>query len=539
MVRAISSIMKTITFYSYKGGVGRSLALSNIAVRLSEFGRTVCIVDFDLDAPGLQFKFKDYSHAPIRLGLTDYIYDYFGSQQTKHNIRDFSVQLIHNSRTLPNITLIPAGNMEDPGYWRKLSSLRWADMFYAKEAQGVSFFLELKAKIEKEISPDFLLIDSRTGITDISGITLKLFADQIVLLAVNNKENLFGSRMILQNLLNPSSALVGTAPKVHFALTRLPSDEQENEPELIELVRKELQNPAIEVMMLHSDPKLQVNETQEMAYDYEGGVSLQNDYLRLFDVLTRNELGTDELNKFKDIRKAKKAFLDGQKEPQTLLKIKFFSESIRLDPQNLTYLISRGNLFLLAEKWSEAISDYKQATKISNGSLKIERFIGYCYYNLGDHDKALSYLDLIDESNTVEYLEAAFIKAFIYRANQKLEVAETYIEFILRRNADFDRALNFRANYLLERKDLQKAYQDIFRAINLAPENPVYYATLAEIYATDGKTDEFYVTFAASLKFGLKVGDVVGAKAIYQRFLKEERFIKLMNKYNLDIELLN
>ena len=30
--------MKTITFYSYKGGVGRSLALVNIATRLAEFG---------------------------------------------------------------------------------------------------------------------------------------------------------------------------------------------------------------------------------------------------------------------------------------------------------------------------------------------------------------------------------------------------------------------------------------------------------------------------------------------------------------------
>ena len=42
--------MKTLTFYSYKGGVGRSLALVNIATRLSEFGKKVCIIDFDLEA---------------------------------------------------------------------------------------------------------------------------------------------------------------------------------------------------------------------------------------------------------------------------------------------------------------------------------------------------------------------------------------------------------------------------------------------------------------------------------------------------------
>ena len=44
--------MKTFTFYSYKGGVGRTLALVNIANRLAEFGKKVCILDFDLEAPG-------------------------------------------------------------------------------------------------------------------------------------------------------------------------------------------------------------------------------------------------------------------------------------------------------------------------------------------------------------------------------------------------------------------------------------------------------------------------------------------------------
>lgn len=51
--------MKTITFYSYKGGVGRSLALVNIATRLAEFGKKVCVLDFDLEAPGLHLKFPD------------------------------------------------------------------------------------------------------------------------------------------------------------------------------------------------------------------------------------------------------------------------------------------------------------------------------------------------------------------------------------------------------------------------------------------------------------------------------------------------
>ncbi|HLM42734.1 MAG TPA: AAA family ATPase, partial [Myxococcaceae bacterium] len=42
-----------ISFYSYKGGVGRSMALANVATLLAHRGRRVLVVDFDLEAPGL------------------------------------------------------------------------------------------------------------------------------------------------------------------------------------------------------------------------------------------------------------------------------------------------------------------------------------------------------------------------------------------------------------------------------------------------------------------------------------------------------
>jgi len=41
-----------ITFYSYKGGTGRSMALANIAWILASNGKRVLIIDWDLEAPG-------------------------------------------------------------------------------------------------------------------------------------------------------------------------------------------------------------------------------------------------------------------------------------------------------------------------------------------------------------------------------------------------------------------------------------------------------------------------------------------------------
>jgi len=43
-----------VTFYSYKGGVGRSMALANVAALLARWGRRVLIIDWDLEAPGIE-----------------------------------------------------------------------------------------------------------------------------------------------------------------------------------------------------------------------------------------------------------------------------------------------------------------------------------------------------------------------------------------------------------------------------------------------------------------------------------------------------
>jgi len=42
------------TFYSFKGGVGRSMALANVAALLAKWGYSVLVVDWDVEAPGIE-----------------------------------------------------------------------------------------------------------------------------------------------------------------------------------------------------------------------------------------------------------------------------------------------------------------------------------------------------------------------------------------------------------------------------------------------------------------------------------------------------
>jgi cellulose biosynthesis protein BcsQ len=60
-----------VTFYSWKGGVGRTMVLANVAVQLARMGSTVLVVDWDLEAPGLERYFigLDQSSAANPTGL--------------------------------------------------------------------------------------------------------------------------------------------------------------------------------------------------------------------------------------------------------------------------------------------------------------------------------------------------------------------------------------------------------------------------------------------------------------------------------------
>lgn len=72
------------TFYSYKGGVGRSMAMANVAQCLYMQGKKVIMIDWDLEAPGLEsYFFQEEQLGQIRSkpGIMDMLSDY----KTRYN----------------------------------------------------------------------------------------------------------------------------------------------------------------------------------------------------------------------------------------------------------------------------------------------------------------------------------------------------------------------------------------------------------------------------------------------------------------------
>ena len=67
------------TFYSYKGGVGRSMAMANVAKWIHLQGKRVIMIDWDLEAPGLEgyfFPEEQLEQIKSRQGIMDILTEY-------------------------------------------------------------------------------------------------------------------------------------------------------------------------------------------------------------------------------------------------------------------------------------------------------------------------------------------------------------------------------------------------------------------------------------------------------------------------------
>lgn len=185
---------KTITFYSYKGGVGRSMALANVAYLLASKGRRVFLMDFDLEAPGLDTLFKSVSKQTSN-GIVEYISSYKATQKVPR-LDDFVVK-----PELPGISgkifLMPAGRKDD-NYQIELHKLNWKD-FYRKD-DGFYLIENLKGEIVQKYKPDYILVDSRTGLTDVGGICTLQLPDIVVLMFGFNEQNINGIRHALNSI---------------------------------------------------------------------------------------------------------------------------------------------------------------------------------------------------------------------------------------------------------------------------------------------------------------------------------------------------
>ena len=183
--------MKTITFFSYKGGVGRSMALLNTAWEMACLGKRVGIIDFDLEAPGLSllsdFNPKKKPH-PKRYGLTDLVEDRIKAENEKSpppKLESYG----HLKNDVPefkkfgSIFLLSSGRVEFP-----------ISKSITKPLSGI------QNDFQKELQCEYLFVDSRTGLSDVIGITTVFLPDLVFVILGLNQQNIEGTMEVLKRL---------------------------------------------------------------------------------------------------------------------------------------------------------------------------------------------------------------------------------------------------------------------------------------------------------------------------------------------------
>ena len=158
----------TITsFYSFKGGVGRSTALAATALHLATAGERVVVLDVDLDAPGVGFLLSAHDGATAPWGVVDYLIE----QPLLVGIDGLDLSDYFH-RCPPSlfsgtgeIMVFPAGTT-DNRYVGKLARLDYATSHRGR----IHPFVLLLEQIRQELNPDWILIDSRGGPCECFGV---------------------------------------------------------------------------------------------------------------------------------------------------------------------------------------------------------------------------------------------------------------------------------------------------------------------------------------------------------------------------------
>ncbi|MBM7835733.1 tyrosine-protein kinase family protein [Clostridium sardiniense] len=179
---------KVVSFYSYKGGVGRTVALIHTATLLAAEGKKVALIDMDIEAPSFNEIFKN--EIKSKNGLVEYLYN------KMYDLDE--IQLSSMMTKLPlsakgEVYVLPTGEIS-PKYVKRL------DMLKERRISENQYIEDLINEMNRQYNIDYVLIDSRTGINNWGALSIGEIADEVFLLAYPNEENVKGTNLILDML---------------------------------------------------------------------------------------------------------------------------------------------------------------------------------------------------------------------------------------------------------------------------------------------------------------------------------------------------
>jgi Tfp pilus assembly protein PilF len=289
-----------ITFYSFKGGVGRSMALINTASILAGTrGFRVLVIDLDLEAPGLSYLNTDAPDAPTsterpatppHIGFVDLITDaktrgegadlfcLKPGELADRYTRRVCIPSSNSRFSDGTLHIMPAGLL-DEGYTRRLDELDLNGLY--RDGIGEPLMRAFKQRIGRCGLYDYVLVDSRTGISEGAGICTRDLADHVMVLSGLNRQNVEGTSKFLTEF----AAATQGSKTVQIILSPIPNGEDD----LLEQRRSEAQRKFEEALGQPLDLSLEIPYHPQLVLTEEPHI-FRSKRGYLFEAYTKMEL---------------------------------------------------------------------------------------------------------------------------------------------------------------------------------------------------------------------------------------------------------
>ena len=195
---------KLVSFYSFKGGVGRTTSMLMAAISLARQGKRVMLIDFDLEAPGVSGLFPQ-EYLP-KYGLLDFLIECntLQSSESEFSIDEYIYpvgELCQATSVGGDIHVMPAYGSalkNRPDLYRKTLMRFDLDIpMYSRDKTPIDLLL---SKLTDFVAPDIVFIDTRSGIHQIGGITLARYSDLALLFFYGSQQNVDGMKMVLPHM---------------------------------------------------------------------------------------------------------------------------------------------------------------------------------------------------------------------------------------------------------------------------------------------------------------------------------------------------
>jgi MinD-like ATPase involved in chromosome partitioning or flagellar assembly len=180
-----------VSFFSFKGGVGRTTALALVARRMAMDGKRVVVVDLDLEAPGL----APFFGRDPDLGVIDALLAH-GATGALSLAGLLEEQVDAQGATL---SLIGAGRL-GWGHVEKLARLDYLHGSGEAQSPVERGLRALLAVLKAKNAYDVILLDARAGLHDLGGLALHGLAHIDVLVGRDNAQSRLGMQLVAKAL---------------------------------------------------------------------------------------------------------------------------------------------------------------------------------------------------------------------------------------------------------------------------------------------------------------------------------------------------